>query len=411
MKILFVTGRYAYGDPVRGEGYEHSNMLPALATLGHDVVLFESFDRSAYSDFGALNAAFIETLHRENPDVVLLVLQAYELWSETLDLARATHRAALVNWGTDDSWKYSQFARPLAPHLDCWATTSSAAFDAAVGDGLTNFVLTQWAATDTFLATPRPAAECRYPVSFVGAAYGNRRRWIEGLAARGIAVVCFGAGWANGPIAASEVTRVFRDSAVSLNFADSGLHLRGLMPYRDRQLKARVFEVPGAGGLLLTQVAPGLDRYYRAGEEVLSFDSLDDAARQIKRVLDDPAERDRIAQAGHRRTRAEHTSGRRLEALLEAAIALRERGRGGVVNSGTDTPANARLAALRAAHLPGVGLKVLRAVLSAPFGLAWGKRRGARAARRVLYELSWRIAPRHTYSANGWPGRLFYRQS
>lgn len=411
MKILFVAGRHAYGDPARGEGYEYSNMLPALVALGHEVVLFESFDRSAYADFGALNAAFIETLHRENPDVVLLVLQAYELWSETLDLARATHRAALVNWGTDDSWKYSQFARPLAPHLDCWATTSSVAFNAAGRDGLTNFLLTQWAAADTFLATPRPAAECRYPVSFLGAAYGNRRRWIEGLAARGIAVECFGAGWPNGPIAASEVTRVFRDSAVSLNFADSGLHLRGLVPYRDRQLKARVFEVPGAGGLLLTQAAPGLDRYYRVGAEVLSFESLDEAARQIKRVLDDPAERDRIAQAGHERARAEHTYGQRLAALLEGAIALRDRGRSGSLISAIDTAANARLAALRAAHAPGVGLQALRAALTAPLRLVWGTRRGARAARRVLYELSWRIAPRHTYSVHGWPGRLFYRES
>lgn len=33
MKILCVFGRHAYGDPARGEGYEHANFLPAFAAL------------------------------------------------------------------------------------------------------------------------------------------------------------------------------------------------------------------------------------------------------------------------------------------------------------------------------------------------------------------------------------------
>ena len=37
MKILCVFGRYAYGDPKRGEGYEHANFIPALQALGHEV--------------------------------------------------------------------------------------------------------------------------------------------------------------------------------------------------------------------------------------------------------------------------------------------------------------------------------------------------------------------------------------
>ena len=71
MKILFVAGRHAYGDPRRGDGYEYANMLPALASLGHAVIQFESFDRSAYADFAALNAAFVSTVERERPDIFL----------------------------------------------------------------------------------------------------------------------------------------------------------------------------------------------------------------------------------------------------------------------------------------------------------------------------------------------------
>jgi spore maturation protein CgeB len=411
VKILFVVGRHAYGDPARGEGYEHANMLPALRALGHEVVLFESFDRTAYPDFAALNIAFVDAVAREAPHVVLLVLQTYELWTETLDLVRAATDVALVNWGTDDSWKYRPFARFVAPHLDCYATTSEEALAAARRDGHENFVLTQWAANDAALAEPLPAARCRHRVSFVGAAYGNRRRWVAGLARHGVAVECFGHGWANGPVSADEVRRIFRESVVSLNFGDSGLQWRGLVPYRSRQIKARVFEVPGAGGMLLTESAPGLDRYYRIGAEIDTFHDAASLASRIRHYLDHPGERDRVARAGHARTRAEHTYGARLDAVLRAACAARERLRPDAPRQPDVAMADARLAQLVAAYRPTAASRLLRAALARPLSLVWGARRGPRAARRLLWELSWRLFGARTYSAAGLPGRLFYEES
>ena len=44
MKILCVLGEHNYGDPGRGECYEYVNFLPALKSLGHEVVFFESFN-------------------------------------------------------------------------------------------------------------------------------------------------------------------------------------------------------------------------------------------------------------------------------------------------------------------------------------------------------------------------------
>ncbi|HEU0187358.1 MAG TPA: hypothetical protein VFR06_05635, partial [Gallionellaceae bacterium] len=62
-------------------------------------------------------------------------------------------------------------------------------------------------------------------------------------------------------------------------------------------------------------------------------------------------------------------------------------------------------------HATGRMLRVLKQVLQLPCVLIWGKVRGPRAARRILFELSWRLVGRHTYSVSGWPGRLFYRES
>lgn len=408
MKILLVVGRYAYGDPARGQGYEYTNMLSSLRALGHEVVHFESFDRRAYADFAALNQAFLQAVRRERPELVFCVLMSYEIWTETLDLVRRNGYTVL-NWGTDDSWKYSQFARFIAQHVDCYATTSDEALARARQAGMDNVVGTQWGASDSLLAPPRPARECTYQVSFVGAAYGNRRRWIGALTRAGIPVECFGHGWPNGPVAAAEVTRVIRDSVVTLNFGDSGLHVRGVLPYRSRQIKARVFEVPGAGGMLVTEVAAGLERYFSVGTEVIAFRTPGELCEQVQYLLSHPLDRDRIAQRGYERARADHTYTRRFAQLLERVKELRSSS--GLSSRPPHQDSPAEIEQLVQRHRIGPGLKALRWLLTSAARPVLGPHRGPRAARRALFELSWRIAGARTYSAAGWPGRLFYRES
>jgi spore maturation protein CgeB len=53
----------------------------------------------------------------------------------------------------------------------------------------------------------------------------------------------------------------------------------------------------------------------------------------------------------------------------------------------------------------------IRSVLIALFTAVFGRQRGPRAARRLVYELSWRLGGAVTYGARGLPGRLFYTES
>ena len=62
-------------------------------------------------------------------------------------------------------------------------------------------------------------------------------------------------------------------------------------------------------------------------------------------------------------------------------------------------------------HQVGIALRLFGQLWRLPFILLWGKVRGPRAARRLMFELSWRLMGRKTYSASGWPGRLFYQES
>ena len=403
MKILCVFGRHNYGDPARGEGYEYTNFLPALRALSHDVSLFDSWDRSAYRDFSDLNRSFLQRVDREQPDVIFCVLLGYELWTETLDCVRSSGTATVINWGTDDSWKYEQFTRFIAPHLDCHATTYPDALGKSSRDGLKHVVLTQWAASREQLMAPLPARQCKYAVTFVGSAYGNRRKWIDRLRANGIPVDCFGHGWPAGPVASADVPRIYRESVLTLNFGDSGIQFKGVVPYRSRQIKARVFEVPGAGGCLLTEQADGLERYFMLGEEILVFNQPEELADRIRHVLAHPDQRDEIARKGFERVCAEHTYDRRFSALLDTVAKLKARPVQSMDWKEFDAAASR--------HVCSAGLRLLRSLLVAPGRVLFGLRRGPRAARRLLFELSWRLVGAHTYSAAGWPGRMFYKES
>ncbi len=401
MKILCVFGQHAYGDPRRGEGYEYVNFLPALRRLGHEVSFFDSLARGSYNDFAGLNRALLKQVEATSPDVVFCVLMQYEVWVETIRLIRASG-SLLINWATDDSWKYTMSSKLIGAEFDLYATTYPDGVALYRRDGIDSVYLSQWAANAEALAPPISAQECRYPVSLVGAAYGNRAVMVEALRREGIDVACFGHGWPAGPVEAKRLSEIVRSSQVSLNFSEGSS--RGGLVGSDRQIKARIFEVLGYGGCLLTEHAPNLDRYFHIGEEILAFDGRADLIASVKTLLANPERRNTIAHRGFERVRREHTYDRRFDHLLtEVTRRISPRPRRSVNWLGFETARNR--------HSFGLGLRALRAILVKSARLIWGGRRGPRAARRMVFELSWRLAGARAYASAGWPGRMFYKES
>jgi spore maturation protein CgeB len=407
MKILAVFGRDAYGDQARGESYEHANILPDLTSLATHVALFDSWDRSAYAGFAQLNTALVRTVAHVRPDVIVLVLMGYEIWTETLDLIRAGSPAAILNWGTDDSWKYAQHTRFLAPHVDLQITTHEPAIVQAARHGITNMVLSQWAASSGALRPPVPSADCRYDVTFIGKNYGNRSAWIEALQQRGIEVTCFGSGWDNGVIAARELPDIIQQSRISLNFSDSGLQVVDGTLAHSRQIKARTFEVPGAGGFLLTQPARHLEDYFDLETELVTYGGPDDLAAKITHVLANPGERDAMAARAHARVVRDHTYAARFPRLIEMARS-NARTRATFDTAWRLDPAALSLAI--ASHSTGPALNALRWALTRSARLGVGPARAGPASRRLVHEISWRTVGARTYSAAGLPGRMFYHE-
>ena len=84
VKILCVLGEHNYANPSRGKCYEYVNFVPALRSLGHEIISFESFRRNAYHDFADLeSSAYLIKCTLEKPDFILCVQLTYEIWPET----------------------------------------------------------------------------------------------------------------------------------------------------------------------------------------------------------------------------------------------------------------------------------------------------------------------------------------
>lgn len=405
MKVLCVVGRYNYGTKTRGDGIEFINFVPALRRLGHEVEVFDNTDRSLYDSFPALNEAFLLKVEQFQPEVVLAVQMLYEIWGETWDIIRKTGRTRVVNWATDDSWKYWQFSRFLSPHFDAFATTYSDRLKAYLQDGYDSAVLTQWAASGVTLRPPSPASRCIYPVTFVGSCYGRRGEFIRFLQEKNIEVRCFGHGWPGGAIDSSAIPGIVSNSVISLNFSGSGAMLERFRPSH-RQVKARIFEIPGMGGFLLTEWAPSLNQFYDLQAEIGTFRNKYQLLERIRFYLENPDERDRMALAAYQRTCKEHTYESRMENLLKFVIDRPQ--------APTEPPTGIdwdRFHRASQSHTCSATLHRVKAIVVFICSMIFGEVRGPRAARRLLFELSWRISGQATYSSRGLPGRLFYRES
>jgi spore maturation protein CgeB len=401
MKVLCAFGKYQYGDTTRGVGIEYEAFIPALQRLGHEVRHFETWDRFQYPTYAQLNHALLAEVKKYQPDVVFTVQRDYEIWTETLEAIQRQGKAALVTWTTDDSFKFHTVSKYIGPYYDAISTT----YDYRVPDykaaGIEGVYSTQWAANSHWLNPPIPARDCQYGVSFIGASYGARAEVVEKLERAGIHVECFGFGWPNGSISTDQIPIVMRNSVISLNFSAGFKSDEG----NARQIKARTFEVPGAGGFLLTDPAPGLGEVYQIGQEIEVYDSYEGLEQKSRYYLEHLDVRDSIARAGYLITARRHTYEQRLEGLIKFSL---ERRRLRIHKQ--ESPALAvKDSTVEGLPLPklGIGLRSLRLCLVKACSIVWGPRRGPKGARQLVFEASRRIYGVGTFGARSIPGRMF----
>lgn len=386
MRVLFVAHQYAYGNPRRGISYEWAEMLPALQKLADNVICYDMSREEQKLGTERANAALVQLALDSRPDVLFAVPFTDEVYPSTFSFISFKLRVPSVAWFCDDQWRWPSFSRFYGRAFWLAVTTYAPATKWYLAAGQPNVLVSQWACNPV----DRPRRLAGYDVSFVGTAHGSRRRVVRGLASRGVSVACFGTGWQSGPWPGSP-TEVYERSKINLNFAGSVRSLRRF-GRRIKQIKARVFEVPGAGGFLLTEYVEGLEEFFRLTEEIETFHCLEEAADKCRFYLKNDAVRERIAHAGWERACHDHSYEKRFSEIFRRLAHVNPEAVDQWPSYGEGVSRGRRFLA-----------QVARWALLPPSSVVFGRARGKRFARRLVFEASWRVFGGETYEANGLP--------
>ncbi|MED5465642.1 MAG: glycosyltransferase [Myxococcota bacterium] len=84
-----------------------------------------------------------------------------------------------------------------------------------------------------------------------------------------------------------------------------------------RAVNQRVFDVPAAGGFLLSDAQPDLEELFEMGKEAVTYSCGEELVELVDYYRRHPSQREAIAQAGRARVLKEHTYVHRLNTLLE----------------------------------------------------------------------------------------------
>lgn len=165
-----------------------------------------------------------------------------------------------------------------------------------------------------------PVPEVSVPWSerplIVGAPYPSRRLAAETLTTASIPVDLVGRMWPQW-IEPSENARLFGDVSLAESVWMSAAGRICINGHRNPNtgVSPRVFEIGGAGGLIVTDNQRACD-FLEPNREMLAWSNQDDLLEHVQRARREPAFARRIAAAGHKRVMAEHTIERRFQTLL-----------------------------------------------------------------------------------------------
>lgn len=150
-----------------------------------------------------------------------------------------------------------------------------------------------------------------YDVSFIGAMDKvGRAPYADALKRAGIEIHLFGAGTAAGIVSQDQVVEIYRRSRINLNFTGGALRTpleRDPAANRHvRQLKGRMPKIALCGSFVLSQEAPGIDRLFKVGEEIDTFETESQLVEKVRFYLAHDAQREAMAARAHARALAEY---------------------------------------------------------------------------------------------------------
>ncbi|WP_281889210.1 glycosyltransferase [Paenibacillus sp. YYML68] len=315
VRLLYITS---------GKGYPYSPLDDSI------IVALRALVRQL--DVMTPSEPYVEYAIQTKPDVVL-VLDGLNIDTGHMDTIRS-HGIRTAVWLTDDPY-YTDLTLPLVLHFDTVFTLELSCVDFYRRHGSRDVHYLPFAANPAIFR-PKPAlASHRYEVSFIGSAYWNRVAIFDQLApylARRRSYIC-GIWWdrlkaysqlsssiaLNKWMSAEETSLYYNGTKIVIN-----LHRAtddDTFNHNSRLISAvspnpRTFEIAACGTLQLTDIRHDIARFYKPGEEIVTYGSAEELLQKLDYYLHHEEERRRIALNALKRTMTEHTYATRMAQML-----------------------------------------------------------------------------------------------
>jgi len=257
-----------------------------------------------------MNAAIlpaIRSTHRRLPvDWVFVYATGTEISAATIRAIHESLGIPVVGMCLDDkqSWvgpwmgDHRGGQVDLAAVFDLWWTSARIACEWYLAEGGRPLYMPEGCNANVY--KPRSVTQ-DIPVSFIGGAYGFRKRTIRFARRYGVPIEVFGPGWNTRSVWGQEAVEIICRSCINLGMGGIG--------YSEwlTNVKTRDFEIPcTGGGLYLTSYNPDLALHFDIGKEIVCYRTNDEMVELIRYYLAHPEEAAQIARQGRERCLREH---------------------------------------------------------------------------------------------------------
>lgn len=308
----------------------------ALAKAGHKVAYFD-YDKRPFplnlypkplrSDeyenkyLDAVNKSLLKGCRKYNPDF-LLVVKGVRLYPETIKQI-GNSGVTTVGYWIDDPLDHER-SMINAPAYNIYLTNCSKTLASYKEKGLQN-VYHLPSAVNTSLFS-RAFIRKRYDISFLGTHSAYRESILSQLEVNGLHI--FGPGWQkNSSIAGSQKNNTVNDTQrhprafgkhANLVFNQSKINFNIHNWFgKGHAMNQRLYEVPAAGGFLLTDWVEEIDQYFEEDKHVVCWRTVEEMNEKAKFYLINDRPRNAIAEAGYEHVLEHHSYDARIKDLLK----------------------------------------------------------------------------------------------